>query len=153
MSIANPDTGEVVDSPGADVELVTLNLASLDEEELLRLFPTPVQAAGALIRAREAARRAPAALDTYRRRLKVAERDLVIAIAKGARDLLDEYPRMLITERRDLARATDQRVLDAVEARDEAWLLFEYARDWDRALGRDIDILRSLNANFRGEHS
>lgn len=152
MSIANPDTGEVVDSPGADVELVTLNLASLDEEELLRL-PTPVQAAGALIRAREAARRAPAALDTYRRRLKVAERDLVIAIAKGARDLLDEYPRMLITERRDLARATDKRVLEAVEARDEAWCLMEYARDWDRALGRDIDILRSLNANLRQEHS
>lgn len=29
---------------------------------------------------------------------------------------------------------------------------FEYARDYDRAIGRDIDILRSLNANFRGEH-
>ena len=41
---------------------------------------------------------------------------------------------------------------EAQEARDTAWLLFEYARDYDRAIGRDIDILRSLNANMRGEH-
>ena len=83
--------------------------------------------------------------------LKKAEKDLTIAIALGAERLLTDYPRMPMTERRDLARATDQRVKDAETARDDAWLLLEYAKDYDRAIGRDIDILRSLNANLRGE--
>ena len=146
----DPVTGEVEESPGVD--LVPLNLAGLDEAELLALFPTPVQCAGALIKARAMVARAPAVLNEYRTALTVAERDLTIAVAKGARDLLDEYPRMPMTERRDLARATDDRVLAAQEARDTAWLLLQYAKDKKDALFEDVGILRSLNANFRGEH-
>lgn len=151
----NPITGEVEEPetiPGTDVELVPLNLAGLSEDELLALFPTPVQAAGALLYARNVARRAPGALNRYRTELRARERELTIALAVAARDLLADYPRMPMTERRDLARAESPRVKEAQEAVDDAWLLLEYARDHDRSIGRDIDILRSLNANLRGEH-
>lgn len=150
----NPNTGEVVeeDETAAEIELVPLNLADLSEEEILRMLPTPVQCAGALQYARQVTARAPKALNKLRNALTKREQELTIALAMGARDLLAEYPRMPMTERRDLARATDDRVRAAQEARDDAWLLLEYARDYDRAIGRDIDILRSLNANFRGEH-
>lgn len=150
----NPLTGEVEEPekfPGSEIELVPLNLASLDEDAIAQMFPTPAQAAGALLYSRQVAARAPAALNVYRTALKQAEKDLALAIAVGARDILSEYPRMPMTERRDLARATDPKVRAAEEARDTAWLLLEYARDYDRAIGRDIDILRSLNANLRGE--
>lgn len=151
----NPITGEVEERetfPGTDVELVPLNLATLDEDAILAMFPTPAQAAGALLYSRQVASRAPAALNAYRTALKKAEKDLTIAVALGAEKMLETYPRMAMSERRDLARALDPRVKVAEEARDTAWLLLEYARDYDRALGRDIDILRSLNANLRGEH-
>lgn len=151
----DPNTGEVVDEstfPGTDTALVPLNLASMSEEQILELIPTPMQAAGALIYARAVSLRAPKALDERRRALKTAERELTIAVALGAQSLLTEYPRMPMTERRDLARATDSRVQAAQEAVDEAWLLLEYTRDHEKAIGRDIDILRSLNANLRGEH-
>jgi len=59
---------------------------------------------------------------------------------------------MPMTERRDLARAVDDRVRTAQEDRDTAWLLLRYAQDKKDALFEDIGILRSLNANFRGEH-
>lgn len=143
------ETGEVIDAP---MELVPLNLAALSEDDLIALLPTPIQCAGALQYARQVAARAPKALNELRTTLKERERELTIALAVGARDLLAVYPRMPMTERRDLARATDSRVKAAQEAVDDAWLLLEYARDYDRAIGRDIDILRSLNANFRGEH-
>lgn len=146
----HPLTGEVDESPG--VELVPLNLAALSEDELLAMFPTPVQCAGALIHARAMVARAPRVLNEYRTALAKAERDLTIAVAKGARDLLAEYPRMPMTERRDLARATDDKVLAAQEARDTAWLLLQYAKDKKDSLFEDVGILRSLNANFRGEH-
>lgn len=155
MPDVNPITGEVEEPehiPGTDTALVPLNLSAMSEEELLALFPSPVQAAGALMYARDVARRAPAALDRYRRKLKVAERDLKIAVALGAEKILETYPRMPMTERRDLAHATDDRVKAAQLAADTAWLEMEYARDFDRMIGRDIDILRSLNANLRGEH-
>lgn len=151
----NPLNGEVEDAetfPGTDIELVPLNLAHLDEDAIAAMFPTPAQAAGALLYSRQVASRAPAALNGYRTALKRAERDLTIAIALGAERMLETYPRMPMTERRDLARATDPKVKAAETARDEAWLLLEYARDYDRAIGRDIDILRSLNANLRTEH-
>ena len=154
MSV-NPITGEVEESgtfPGTDIELVPLNLAHLDEDAIAAMFPTPAQAAGALLYSRQVASRAPAALNGYRTALKKAEKDLAIAVALGAEKLLETYPRMAMSERRDLARALDPRVKVAEEARDTAWLLLEYARDYDRAIGRDIDILRSLNANLRGEH-
>lgn len=150
----NFGTGEVVEDEGAEVgmDLVPLNLAALSEDELLKMLPSPVQCAGALQYARQVAARAPKALNELRQALSDRERELTIALAVAARDLLSAYPRMPMTERRDLARAEDERVKNAQEARDEAWLLLEYARDYDRAIGRDIDILRSLNANFRGEH-
>lgn len=155
MTDVNPITGEVEEPehiPGTETELVPLNLSAMSEDELIALFPTPVQAAGALMYARNVARRAPAALDTYRRKLKTAERDLTVALALGAEKILEVYPRMPMGERRDLARAIDDRVKDAQLAADTAWLEMEYARDFDRMIGRDIDILRSLNANLRGEH-
>ncbi|WP_136056310.1 hypothetical protein [Microbacterium sp. K24] len=149
----DPVTGEVDDDEtGTDIELVPLNLADLSEDELIRMLPTPIQCAGALQYARQVTARAPKALNRLRNSLTERERELTIAVALGARDMLSEYPRLPMSERRDLARATDDRVKAAQEARDTAWLLLEYARDYDRAIGRDIDILRSLNANFRGEH-
>lgn len=154
MSV-NPITGEVVDDdtfPGTDQALVPLNLRDLDETQLLAMFPTPTQAAGALLHARAVNLRAPAALDVYRRKLKTAERELTIALALGAENLLSTYPRMPMTERRDLARALDDRVKSAQEAVDTAWLEFEYAKDFDRMIARDIEVLRSLNANLRAEH-
>lgn len=147
-------TGEVTDeeAAAAGMDMVPLNLAALSEDELIAMLPTPVQCAGALQYARQVAARAPKALNELRTSLAQRERELTIAVALGARDLLAEYPRLPMSERRDIARATDSRVSEAQEARDTAWLLLEYARDYDRAIGRDIDILRSLNANFRGEH-
>lgn len=152
----NPITGEVEDEdvlPGTNQALVPLHLDALSEDELLARFPTPVQAAGALLYARAVARRAPAALKKYRTEWKAAQKELTIATALAARDLLTEYPRLPMGERRDLARATDPRTMAASDALDDAWIALEYARDYDRAIGRDIDILRSLNANLRGEHS
>lgn len=143
----NPITGEVSES----LELVPLNLAALDEDALREMFPTPIQAAGALIHARSVAARAPHALNVYRSALVTADRRLAIATALAVRDLQADFPRATLTERRMLATA-DPRVVEAQSARDEAWLLLEYARDYDRAIQRDIDILRSLNANLRGEH-
>lgn len=154
MSV-NPITGEVDERdtlPGTDIELVPLNLAALDEDAILAMFPTPVQAAGALLYARHVASKAPGALNKYRTALKRAEKDLTIAVALGAERLLETYARMPMTERRDLARATDPRVIAAEAERDTAWLLLEYTKDFDRMIGRDIDILRSLNANLRSEH-
>jgi hypothetical protein len=148
-------TGVIEDEetfPGTDTHLVPLNLGLLDENELLALFPTPAQAAGALLKAREVNGRAPAALARFRQALLEAENELRIAVALGAEELLQLYPRMSMTERRDLARAINDRAKAAQVARDTAWLQLEYARDFERAIGRDIDILRSLNANMRGEH-
>jgi len=148
-------TGEVVEDekfPGSDAHLVPLNLAALSEDELIALLPTPIQAAGALARAREVNGRAPAALARFREQLNAAENELRIAVALGAEELLQIYPRMPMSERRDLARATNDRAVRAQDARDTAYLQFEYARDYERAIARDIDILRSLNANLRGEH-
>lgn len=150
-------SGEVLEDaetfPGTDAHLVPLNLAGMDEDRLAALFPTPAQAAGALIMAREVSGRAPAALSRFREGLLRAENELRIAIALGAEELLTIYPRMSMTERRDLARVTNDRASKAQAARDDAWLQLEYARDFEKAIGRDIDILRSLNANLRGSHS
>lgn len=146
----NPITGEVSENP-EEIGLVPLNLAAMSEEALLELFPTPIQAAGALIRARETAARAPRALNAYRTALRKAERTLQVELALALRRLASEFPRSTMTERKLLA-SSDEKVREAQDRHDEAWLLLEYARDYDKAIGRDIDILRSLNANFRGEH-
>lgn len=150
MTEVDPITGEVIDSPG--MELVPLNLAALAEDELLALFPTPVQAAGALIRARAANARIPGALNEYRGKFRAAENAHKLALAKAVRDLAVEFPRATLTERRMLA-VEDERVKAAQDDLDTAWLLFEFARDKAKAVTEDIDILRSINANFRQEHS
>src|SRR5690606_26698253 len=49
----NPVTGEVEEvEAGSVVEMVPLDLANLSEDELLAMFPSPVQVAGALMIAR-----------------------------------------------------------------------------------------------------
>jgi hypothetical protein len=145
----DPITGEVVDEPS--MELVPLNLAALDEDELIAMFPTPIQAAGALLHARHVNARAPHALNEYRTALVKAENMLRLALAKTVRDLATEYPRATLTERKLLA-VEDERMKTAQDERDTAWLLFEFARDYAKAIAQDIEVLRSLNANFRTEH-
>ena len=151
----DPATGEVEEAetfPGTDAGMVPLNLAALSEEELLAKFPTPVQVAGALLHARDVNRRAPAAIDRFRTELRAAEKELRIATALAAEQLLQLYPRMPMAERRDLAKAIDDRAVAAQDAVDTAYLQLEYAKDYAAANARDIDILRSLNANMRAEH-
>lgn len=150
MSEVNPLAGEAADN-GPGMDLVPLDLARLSEDELLAMFPTPVQAAGALLQSRRVNARAPHALNEYRGQLQKAERALQIALAKTIRDLAGEYPRATLTERRMLATA-DDRVIAAMDERDTAWLLYEFARDYAKAIAQDIEVLRSLNANFREEH-
>ena len=147
MSDIDPMTGEVVQRP---LEVVAVDLAALDEQELAQLFPTPVQAAGALLKARQAVARAPYALRKAKEKLRAAERDLKLAIARATLELAEQFQNMSVSERSKLAEA-DARVVDARETADMAWIELEYAKDWDRALGRDVELLRSVNANMRAE--
>lgn len=150
MTDVDPFTGEVAETPGMD--LVPLNLAALSEDELLAMFPSPVQAAGALLKSRHTNARAPHALNEYREAMRKAERKLQLATAKTVRDLAAEFPRTTLTERKLLA-VEDDRVIAAQDEYDTAWLMFEFARDYAKAIAQDIEVLRSLNANFRQEHS
>ena len=143
----DPETGEVVARP---LDVVAVDIAALDEQELMQLFPSPVQAAGALLKARQVVARAPIALRKAKEALRAAERDQRVAIARATLELADRYPEMSVSERTKLAEG-DPRVIEAREAHDTAWIALEYARDWDRALGRDVELLRSVNANFRSE--
>ncbi len=147
---ADDDTGEIVD-PAEAAELVPLDLAAMDEDELIALFPSPVQAAGALLKARDAARRAPAVLNEHRTRLRAAERNLGLVTARVVLRLTEDYPKSTITERKMIAELDDA-VRAARDNVDTAWLLLEYARDGAKAIQADIDILRSINANMRDEH-
>ncbi|MEF3322284.1 hypothetical protein PV375_01060 [Gulosibacter sp. GYB002] len=147
MSDIDPMTGEVVQRP---LEVVAVDIAALDEQELAQLFPTPVQAAGALLKARQAVARAPYALRKAKEKLRAAERDLKLAIARATLELAEQFQGMSVSERSKLAEA-DTRVIDARETADMAWIELEYAKDWDRALGRDVELLRSVNANMRAE--
>lgn len=147
MSDIDPMTGEVVQRP---LEVVAVDIAALDEQELAQLFPTPVQAAGALLKARQAVARAPYALRKAKEKLRAAERDLKLAIARATLELAEQFQSMSVSERSKLAEA-DARVVDARETADMAWIELEYAKDWDRALGRDVELLRSVNANMRAE--
>ncbi len=133
--------------PSTEIELVPLNLGELDEEQLLAMFPTPVQCAGALLVARQTLAEAPAVLNDRSRALKDAKRNLIIArgYAYQKAQGRDAATRRLVAE-------SDADVIAAWEAVDTAELALEYARDVRRSLTEDIEILRSLNANFRGEH-
>lgn len=140
-------TGEVHDI-APSVELVPLNLAQLDEDEIAAMFPTPQQCAGALLIARARIAKAPAVLAARSSALKEARRELIIArgYARQRANGRDAETRRLIAE-------SDPDVIKAHEAIDTAELALEYAREFRKSLSEDIDILRSLNANFRGEHS
>lgn len=142
---ADPNTGVV--SGSTEIELVPLNLGELDEEQLLAIFPTPVQCAGALLVARQTLAEAPAVLNDRSRAVKDAKRNLIIArgYAYQKAQGRDAATRRLVAE-------SDADVIAAWEAVDTAELALEYARDVRRSLTEDIEILRSLNANFRGEH-
>ena len=136
-------TGEVV----ASRQLVPLNLADLNEEALLAMFPTPVQAAGALLLSRRLIAEAPAILNARSKALKDAKRTLLVARA---------YARKRATgstaEDRKIEQEGDTEVITAGEHVDTCELLLEYAREVRKSLTEDVEILRSLNANFRNEH-
>lgn len=129
------------------VELVPLNLTDLDEDSLLEMFPSPVQCAGALIKARALIARAPAILAERSKAVKDAKRELIIARGYARQRAVgrDADTRRLVAE-------SDADVLTAWERIDVAELALEYAREMRKTLTEDIEILRSLNANFRGEH-
>ncbi|PRB09248.1 hypothetical protein CQ047_11255 [Microbacterium sp. MYb72] len=146
------DTQSEVDEVAERMELVPLELAGLDEADLLAMFPTPVQAAGALVWARATNANAPRALNEYRKKLRKAQRDKKIAVGRAVKELRAELPRATLTELRELAYGADDRVIAALDAEDDAWLAYEYAKDYAAAIKEDIEILRSINANFRGEH-
>lgn len=143
----DPNTGEITDQ-GASVDLVPLNLAGLDEDELIHLFPTPVQCAGALLQARTAIARAPEILAGRSKAVKDAKR--MLTAARGYARLRAEGRDM---ETRRLVAESDAEVIAAWEHLDMCEIALEYARERRKSLSEDIDILRSLNANMRGEHS
>lgn len=141
-------TGEVRGPEPADVELVPLNLAGLNEEELVAMFPSPIQCAGALLIARRTLAQAPVVLAERSKAVKDAKRNLIIA-----RGYARQRAEGRDAETRKLTAESDAEVIQAWEAIDTAELALEYARERRKSLTEDIEILRSLNANFRGEHS
>jgi hypothetical protein len=131
------------------IEIVPLNIAELDEATLLAMFPTPVQCAGALIIARERMARVPAALSALQKeRDRVARR---LVVAKGLAFQAGRKAGMSVSDA-NAWRDTDDDVQQAQADLDHAQLAYDYGRDRRRAIEKDIDVLRSLNANFRGEH-
>lgn len=145
----DPVTGEIIESP-ENMELVPLNLAALDEDAIAHLLPTPGQIHAALIIARGKNAKAPSVLSKYRGKLKRAETTLKIQLGLAVKLLREDFPRATLTELRDLAYS-DDRVRAAVDARDDAWLMFEYAKDFAGMIAEDIEILRSINKNLRSE--
>ena len=145
----DPVTGEIIDAP-ENMELVPLNLAALDEDALAHLLPTPGQIHGALLIARGKNAKAPSVLSKYRGALRKAETNLKIQLGLAVKLLREDFPRATLTELRDLAYG-DDRVRAAVDHRDDAWLMFEYAKDFAGMIAEDIEILRSINKNLRGE--
>lgn len=141
-------TGEVDETPAASVELVPLNIAGLDEDALREMFPTPGQCVAALLIARERIARAPAVLAEMSKAVKAAKRQLIVArgYARQQAEGRDAETRKLVAE-------SHADVIQAWEAIDDAELALEYARELRKSLSEDVEILRSLNANFRGEHS
>lgn len=139
------DTDGTVTEQG--VELVPLNLTALDEGELLQMFPSPVQCAGALLKARAMIAHAPAVLADRSKAVKDAKRELIIARGYARQRAVGRD-----AETRRLVAESDADVLTAWERIDVAELALEYAREMRKTLTEDIEILRSLNANFRGEH-
>lgn len=148
---ADPATGTVIHTaPGFDV--VPLDIAILDEDLLAQWAPSPVQILGALAMSRAKNLSAPAALDEYRRKLKKAERTKNVALGMAVKKLRDEYgPRSTMTELRELAYGTDDRLIAAMDAYDDAWLAFEYAKDFAEAISTDVTLLQSIAKRIGGE--
>lgn len=140
-------TGEVRDD--AEVGLVPLHIAELDEDYLLSLFPTPVQCAGALLIARERLANAPGALNDLARAVRDAKRDFTVERGKAFQRARSEG---LSIADANAWRDVDEKVSAAREAVDAAELALEYGRETRRTLESEIEILRSLNANMRTEH-
>ncbi len=147
----DPASGVLVTIP-AGFDIVPLNVAILDEDLLAQWSPTPAQVIGALSIARAKNIAAPGALADYRQKLKDAERERKIALGLAVKKLRDEYGRgATMTELRELAYGVDERLMRAVDAYDEAWLLFEYAKDFAAAVERDVTLLQSIAKSMRGE--
>jgi hypothetical protein len=148
----NPITGEVEEwSPKAEDAsegvLMPMNLAAMSEQEIQQMLPSALQMEGALLISRSRLGRAPQFLREQRERVKAAKRALIIARGYA-------FVRTAGTgseaHRRALA-SVDQAVLDAQDLVDTQELTLEYALDLWAALRKDVDILRSLNANVREE--
>ena len=136
--IVDEATGAVAES---GVELVPLDLAAMNEAELLELC------AGALLKARRMIAQAPAVLAARSKAVKDAKRNLIVARGYARQRAVGRD-----AETRKLVAESDADVVQAWEAIDVAELALEYAREMRKTLSEDIEILRSLNANFRGEH-
>jgi hypothetical protein len=150
---ADPQTGAVIEvAPGFDI--VPLNIAVLDEALLAQWAPSPAQILGALSMARAKNLSAPSALDEYRKKLKAAEREKKIALGLAVYNLRKEFgQRATMTELRELAYGVDERLMAAVDAHDDAWLAFEYAKDFAEAIERDVTLLQSIAKTMRGEQA
>ncbi|MBO3663706.1 hypothetical protein [Microbacterium stercoris] len=145
MPAVDEKTGEV-----QELALVPLDIARLNEDEIAAMFPSPVQVAGALLIARERISRAPKALEDLAADVKKAKRDLMIA--RGKAFVNARKAGFSIADARAYA-VIDDDAMSAQEEVDDAEIRLEYGRDLRRTLTTEIDILRSLNANFRAEHS
>jgi hypothetical protein len=141
----DPNTGEVI--PGSELQFVPIDMASMDEADLLAMFPTPVQAAGALLIARRLIADAPNVINKRSAALKDARRQLLVAKGYARKKAPGRT-----AEDRKVEQEADPQVITAGEWVDTCELALEYARERRKSLTEDIDILRSLNANFRGEH-
>lgn len=148
---ADPSTGTIIHvAPGFDV--VPLDIAILDEELLAQWAPSPIQVAGALAMARAKNLQAPTALNEYRKKLAAAGREKKLALGLAVKKLRDEYgSKPTRTELAELAYGTDDRLIAAVEAYDDAWIAFEYAKDFAEAVERDVSLLQSIAKRLGSE--
>jgi hypothetical protein len=147
----DPASGVLVEIP-AGFDIVPLNVAILDEDLLAQWSPTPAQVVGALSIARAKNIAAPGALADYRQKLKAAENEKKVALGLAVQALRAQYGRgATMTELRELAYGVDERLMRAVDAHDEAWLMFEYAKDFADAVERDVTLLQSIAKSMRGE--
>lgn len=142
-------TGEVVDEQAPALEIVPLNIADLDEESVAALFPTPRQAVGALLIARERIREAPAVLQGRSQALKQSKRKLLVA--QGMAFVALRQQGRTIADAR-AARDIADDVQKAMEDADVAELSLEYAREARRTLEVEISMLQTLVRYLTGEH-
>lgn len=154
--VVNPVTGEVegdwrVDAENADTGImVPLNLSQLTEAEVVQAFPTAGELEQALLASRTRLGRAAPFLSDASRVLKKTKRDFIVARAV-ARQNVRETGIWKTEKDVDAAIDRDDSVQRALTIVDDAALKLEYARELKNSLHMDIEILRSLNSNMRGE--